>query len=117
MLLGSIATMGAGLVLTLPDSTPAVLAGMVVFTAGFFAAHSVASGWVGSLATEHRAEASSGYLFCYYAGSSVVGAAAGLAFAAAGWPGIAVAVGVGIAVAFALVAVVLPGSASAPAER
>lgn len=117
VLLASIATMGAGLVVTLPDSTPAVLAGMTVFTAGFFAAHSVASGWVGALATEHRAEASSGYLFCYYAGSSVVGAAAGIAFSAAGWPGIAAAVGVGIAVAFVLVVAVLPGSVSAPAER
>ncbi|NMD56930.1 MULTISPECIES: MFS transporter [Tsukamurella] len=112
VLLASIATMGAGLAITLPDSTPAVLAGMVVFTAGFFAAHSVASGWVGLLATAHRAEASSGYLFCYYAGSSVVGAAAGLAYAASGWPGIALAVGVGIAAAFVLVATVLPRSGS-----
>ncbi len=114
VLLASIATMGAGLALTLPDSTPAVLTGMIVFTAGFFAAHSVASGWVGLLATTHRAEASSGYLFCYYAGSSVVGAAAGIAFAAAGWPGIAAAVGLAIAAALVLVAVVLPGSDAAP---
>ncbi|WP_166436374.1 MFS transporter [Tsukamurella asaccharolytica] len=117
VLLASIATMGAGLVGTLPDSTPSVLAGMVVFTAGFFAAHSVASGWVGRLATEHRAEASSGYLFCYYAGSSVLGASGGAAFAALGWTGLVVAVSVAIAAAFALVIVVLPGSASAPAVR
>ncbi|KXO97954.1 hypothetical protein AXK60_16510 [Tsukamurella pseudospumae] len=117
VLLAAIATMGSGLLLTLPDATPAVLAGMVVFTAGFFAAHSVASGWVGVLATEHRAEASSGYLFCYYAGSSVVGAAAGIAFAAAGWTGIAAAVGVAVLAAFALAATVLPGSAGASAER
>lgn len=67
---------------------------------------------MGLLATSHRAEASSGYLFCYYAGSSVVGAAAGLAYAAAGWPGIALAVGVGIAAAFVLVVAVLPRSRS-----
>ncbi|CAM3250964.1 MFS transporter [Tsukamurella hominis] len=112
----SIATMGAGLVLTLPDSTPAVLAGMVVFTAGFFAAHSVASGWVGLLATEHRAEASSGYLFCYYAGSSVLGASGGAAFAALGWTGLVIAVSIAVAAAFVLVIAVLPGSASASAE-
>lgn len=117
VLLACIATMGAGLAITVPDSTVAVLAGMVVFTAGFFAAHSVASGWVGLLATEHRAEASSGYLFCYYAGSSVLGAAAGLAFAAAGWPGVATAVGAAVAVAFVLVVAVLPRSVSEAGVR
>ncbi|NKY17188.1 MFS transporter [Tsukamurella spumae] len=117
VLLASIATMGAGLAVTLPDSTPAVLAGMVIFTAGFFAAHSVASGWVGRLATEHRAEASSGYLFCYYAGSSVLGASSGAAFAALGWTGLVVAVSVAVVAAFVLVVVVLPGSASGSGER
>lgn len=117
VLLASIATMGAGLVVTLPDSTLTVLAGMVVFTAGFFAAHSVASGWVGLLATQHRAEASSGYLFCYYAGSSVLGASGGAAFAAFGWTGLVIVVSAAVVGAFVLVVAVLPGSASAAAER
>nr|WP_019200977.1 MFS transporter [Tsukamurella sp. 1534] len=110
VLLVSIAAMAAGLAITLPDRTAAVLLGMIVFTAGFFGAHSVASGWVGALATEHRAEASSGYLFCYYAGSSVVGAAAGIAYSSLGWGGIVAAVGVAIAAAFLLAAAVLPRS-------
>nr|WP_245537837.1 MFS transporter [Tsukamurella paurometabola] len=110
VLLASITAMGAGLLITLPDTIPTVLIGTVVLTAGFFAAHSVASGWVGALATEHRAEASSGYLFCYYAGSSVLGAAAGIAFSAAGWTGIVLAVGVAVVVAGVLAAAVLPGS-------
>ncbi|BDH55600.1 MFS transporter [Tsukamurella sp. PLM1] len=117
VLLASIATMGAGLVLTLPDSTAAVLAGMVVFTAGFFAAHSVAGGWVGLLATEHRAEASSGYLFCYYAGSSVLGASGGAAFAALGWTGLVIAVSVAVVAAFGLVVAVLPRSSGGSGER
>ena len=41
--------------------------------AAFFAAHAIASSWVGKLATHDRAEASSTYLLCYYAGSSLLG--------------------------------------------
>lgn len=74
-----------GLLLTLSSRLAVVLAGVLLFTAGFFAAHAVASGWVGLLAREHRAEASSLYLFAYYLGSSVLGACAGLAFSAGGW--------------------------------
>ena len=75
-----------GVVMTL-GPLPMLLAGMFIFTAGFFAAHSTASGWVGQAAATNRAEASSMYLFCYYAGSSVVGALSGLVFEAASWTG------------------------------
>ncbi|MGO3011589.1 MAG: MFS transporter, partial [Corynebacterium casei] len=34
-----------------------------------------------------RAEASSMYLFCYYAGSSIIGAISGLVFEATNWAG------------------------------
>lgn len=71
------------------------LAGLLVFTAAFFAMHSTASGWIGAIATSDRAEASSMYLFCYYAGSSLLGGAAGWAFSALPWAGfIAVAAAV-----------------------
>lgn len=103
-LLGSEAVMLAGLLLTLPDVLPLVLLGMLLFTGGFFAAHSVASGWVGRLARAHRAEASSLYLFAYYAGSSVMGAGAGLAYAAVGWPAVVGYVGVLGALAIGTVA-------------
>ena len=75
-----------GVVMTL-GPLPMLLAGMFIFTAGFFAAHSTASGWVGQAAATNRAEASSMYLFCYYAGSSVIGALSGLVFEAASWTG------------------------------
>ncbi|MDN5726146.1 MAG: MFS transporter, partial [Propionibacteriales bacterium] len=65
-----------GLVITLVDALPVILVGMLLFTAGFFAAHAVASSWVGRLARAHRAEASALYLFAYYVGSSVLGALA-----------------------------------------
>jgi MFS transporter, YNFM family, putative membrane transport protein len=93
-----------GIAATLVDSVPWVLTGMVLFTAGFFAAHSVASGWVGSVATRHRAEASALYLFAYYLGSSLVGAGVGVAYAAWGWPGAVGCIGALLAVGLALAA-------------
>lgn len=75
-----------GIVMTI-GPLPVLLAGMFIFTAGFFAGHSTASGWVGQAAATNRAEASSMYLLCYYAGSSAVGAASGLVFEATSWTG------------------------------
>lgn len=92
----------AGLVLTLPDNLPVLLIGVLLFTAGFFAAHATASGWVGLLARQHRAEASALYLFAYYVGSSVLGACSGLAFAAGGWTAFVGYVGVLFALALAV---------------
>lgn len=65
----------------------ATLFGLLVFTASFFAMHSTASGWVGQLADHDRAEASSLYVFSYYMGSSILGAATGRAFEALSWGG------------------------------
>lgn len=94
-----------GLLITLPAALTAVLIGVLLFTAGFFAAHSVASGWVGAIASEHRAEASALYLFAYYFGSSVLGALAGVWFTADGWNGVVVYVAAlfGLALAFAAI--------------
>ncbi len=75
----------AGLALTLPDNLFSITGGLVLFTAGFFAAHSTASGWISARATAHRAQASALYLMSYYLGSSVLGATVGLAFLAGGW--------------------------------
>ena len=82
----------AGAWITLPDSLPAALAGLLLVTVGFFGAHSLASGWVGrrssSLPGGAPAVASSLYLFAYYAGSSIGGSVGGLAYDGAGWPGL-----------------------------
>ena len=86
VLLGACLVTAAGLLLTLPDSLPVVGAGLLVMTAGFFAAHSVASGWVGRRAATGKAQASALYLFCYYLGSSVGGSAGGLAYEHGRWP-------------------------------
>jgi YNFM family putative membrane transporter len=75
-----------GVALTLPSSLALIVAGLVALTAGFFAAHSVASGWVGGLAPVAPAQASALYLCLYYIGSSVAGSAGGIFYAHGGWP-------------------------------
>jgi YNFM family putative membrane transporter len=82
-----------GLALMSIDSVPFIVAGIAVVTFCFFGAHSLASSWVGKRARMARAQASSLYLFCYYMGSSVIGAAGGIAWAASGWPGVTLLVG------------------------
>ena len=89
VLLASIATMTIGVVITLSTHVILVLAGLLIATAGFFGAHSIASGWVGSAAPVGRAQASSLYNLFYYAGSSAIGWFGGVAFDAAGWPAVA----------------------------
>ena len=84
-LCGSAALFTVGIALC-AGNLPLTLLGMIAFTVGFFAVHSTASGWVGQIATHDRAEASSMYVFCYYFGSSVVGACAGLLFDVLSWP-------------------------------
>lgn len=87
VLLASTATMTAGVLLTLVPSLWVVLPAVFVFTGGFFAAHSVASGWAGAAAVSGRAQSASLYNFGYYAGSSLFGWLGGLFLAGAGWPG------------------------------
>lgn len=75
-----------GLALMLPDSLTSVLVGLIVFTGGFFMAHSVANGWVGEHAdASARGQASSLYQFCYYMGSAIGGLIGGWAYAVWGW--------------------------------
>lgn len=85
---GSAVLMLLSLLLLFPTRLATTLLAMALFTAAFFAIHSIASGWVGVLATSHRAEGSSMYLFCYYAGSSIVGWLSGCVFAAVEWRGL-----------------------------
>lgn len=88
VMLGSIALMLAGLLITALASVWFILAGMMLFTAGFFAAHSVASGWIGPRARRAKGQASSLYLFSYYAGSSIAGTLGGVFWHSFGWTGI-----------------------------
>lgn len=112
VLLGSIATMIAGVAITLAGNVIVVLIGLVIATAGFFGAHAIASGWVGADAGDGKAQASSLYNLFYYAGSSVIGWAGGLAFDHAGW--IAVA---GTVMGLAALAGLLASTLSAPSYQ
>jgi YNFM family putative membrane transporter len=85
LVVGVLVTM-AGVALTLPASLPLIVAGLVVLTSGFFAAHSVASSWVGARAPVAPAQASALYLCLYYIGSSVVGSFGGVFYTSGGWP-------------------------------
>ncbi|ARF57104.1 MFS transporter [Streptomyces gilvosporeus] len=76
-----------GLLLSLTDTVAAVLTGLILITAGFFAGHAVASSAVSRTATTARAQASALYQCAYYIGSSLGGALGAAAFRASGWPG------------------------------
>ena len=97
-------TMFAGLLLTLAHDLALIVAGMAVFTFGFFASHSIASSWVGRRARTQQALASALYLCCYYLGSSVVGWLCGVLWEHGGWGGVVtlLAVFLGAALAIAL---------------
>lgn len=88
VLWATIVLMLAGIALTLFTPLWLVVPGMLIFTFGFFGAHSVASSWIGRRAVKAKGQASSLYLFCYYAGSSVAGTAGGFFWHFAGWNGI-----------------------------
>ena len=109
--------MVAGLALTLTQLLGLILVGLLLFTGGFFAAHSIGSGWTGVIASTGRAQAASLYNLAYYLGSSVIGWAGGLLFQSLGWAALALAV-VGLACTTAVITAVVhpavaPGSAPA----
>ena len=108
VLLAGLALSTAGLALTLTQSLALILAGLVVFTGGFFAAHSIGAGWTGALASTGRAQAASLYNLAYYLGSSIIGWAGGLVFQSLGWNALAAAVMVLACLTAAAVAVVHP---------
>lgn len=86
VLVGSIAVMIVGAVMMAVPVTIVVLLGLLLFTAGFFGAHAIASGWTPVAAgAAVRAQASSLYYFAYYGGSSLFGWALGLVFGGADW--------------------------------
>jgi YNFM family putative membrane transporter len=85
MLLLSAVLTAAGLVMLLCGQLAVVIVGLVVVTAGFFAAHSVASGWVGARSAALGVQGSALYLFGYYLGSSFGGALGGVWYGMAGW--------------------------------
>lgn len=102
LLWAMILLMLAGLGLTLADRLAVLVAGIGLFTFGFFGAHSIVSSWVGIRALTGKAQASALYLFFYYLGSSLMGSLGGLFWTSHSWPGVAALVGALLAVAFSI---------------
>src|SRR5699024_2620468 len=92
----------AGIALMVANNLAVVIVGLVVVTAGFFAAHSVTSGWVGLRANTLGTQGPAVYLLCYYLGSSIGGTLGGYALHSGGWNGISIYCG-----AFVVTVVVL----------
>jgi YNFM family putative membrane transporter len=102
--IGSLLLMAAGTALTLPDSLPLVIAGFLVLTCAFFAAHAVANGWAAADAPEDaRGQVGGMYTATYYLGSSVGGAAGAYVYGHAGWPWLIAVVAVWLLLAAAAV--------------
>ncbi|MEV2244904.1 MFS transporter [Streptomyces sp. NPDC049970] len=110
----AVSTTAAGLLLSLADQLAAVLAGLVLITAGFFAGHAVASSSVSRTATTGRAQASALYQSAYYLGSSAGGTLGAVAFHAGGWAG---TVTLGVLAVLGVLSITLFGTRAARTER
>jgi len=106
VLLSSIGCMVVGVLFTLSTALLFVLFGLLVATAGFFAAHAVAAGWAGAESVVGKAQSSSLYNLSYYGGSSVFGWLGGVFFVSWGWTGTAVMIAL-LAVLAGLLALVV----------
>ncbi|MBI5485118.1 MAG: MFS transporter [Deltaproteobacteria bacterium] len=103
----TLAVMLVGTLITLSEPLPLIVAGVGIFTCGFFCAHAIASSWVGRRASTAKAQASSLYLFSYYLGSSISGTIGGLFWQNFGWNGVAAMITLLILSAFGVAALLL----------
>lgn len=107
----------AGALLTLLGHIVFLVVGVILFAFGFFAGHTVASGWVGKLApAQHKAYASSLYLLFYYLGSSLMGTSGGAFLSAWQWPGV-IGLICGLCALIAILAASLAGRGAAVAKH
>lgn len=104
VMLAALAVMMTGLLLTLAAPLAMIVVGLVLFTGGFFGAHSIASGLVGrrTAGLPGASQAPPLYNVGYYAGSSLLGWCGGMAFSASGWNGTALMIGCAILAAAGL---------------
>jgi YNFM family putative membrane transporter len=95
-----LAVAAAGMGLTLLRPLAAVAGGLVVLVLGMFTAQAVVPAFVNTTAREAKASASGLYLTAYYLGGTLGSVVPGLAWQAAGWPGVAAACLAATALAF-----------------
>jgi len=99
-LIGGASLMGVSLGLLLLPKISAVIAGLLVLCAGFFAVHAAAVGALNRKLAGGQGRANALYVLFYYCGGWMGITGAGLAYEAAGWPAV-------VAVDFALLAIPL----------
>ncbi|WP_336810174.1 MFS transporter [Bosea sp. MMO-172] len=92
VLLASLCIAIIGVALSSSTNAALAIAGVCVFICGFFAAHSVVSGWVGRSARRARAQATALYQIFFYLGASVAGVAGGYVWHHADWLGVSLMV-------------------------
>jgi YNFM family putative membrane transporter len=83
-----LAVEAAGMALTLARPLAVVVLGLVVLVIGTFVAQAVAPAFVNATAETAKGGASALYLTSYYVGGTLGSALPGLAWQAAGWPGV-----------------------------
>ena len=95
---------GAGALLTLVPSLPAIVAGLALCATGVFTAQATTSSYIGAVTTSDRALAVGMYSTFYYSGGSVGGALPSLFWRSGGWTAcvalVVVVQLVGVAIAF-----------------
>lgn len=103
VLIYSLMTMILGLLITQLNILIVIIFGLMLFSSGFFASHSIASSWIGYRAKVARGQASSLYLCCYYLGSSILGTLSGVFWSFGHWIGISIFVIVILLIAIKIV--------------
>lgn len=90
VLIYSLLLMISGIIMTQWDILIFIIFGLMLFSSGFFSAHSVSSSWVGYRSKIAKGQASSLYLCCYYLGSSILGTFGGIFWSLGNWFGISI---------------------------
>ncbi len=96
-----LAVAALGLLGTLAHRLPVLVAALVVLVLGTFTAQAVAPAFVNQTARAAKGSASALYLTFYYLGGTLGSVLPGLAWQAAGWPGVVAACGAALAIALA----------------
>ena len=87
-MLGGIGILMLGTLVTLTQTLPGIIGGLLINSFGFFLCHSICSAWVNRNAEHARASASSLYLVAYYLGASAGGLYLDPFWQQGGWPGV-----------------------------
>jgi YNFM family putative membrane transporter len=89
LMLVGLALSAVGVAVTLANSLPVLVAGLLILVVGMFTAQALGPSWVNEAATQSKGGANALYLAFYYAGGTLGSWLPGLAWERWGWPGVA----------------------------